>query len=178
MTSFFKDDFWSRTVLQIAHQEPTVRHALVALSALHEGLPRNDFNRQWMHPGLHQYNLALQGLREIPQDHEFLHVHLLCCLLFVSIEVSQSQRCSLRANKCIGNARQPCDRNTGLQIWKKADASCIGGCFGWPAIQTIINAFLRIEVIVRTSGFSIGGGKILARAVITETRMNRLKMSR
>ena len=75
-------------VPQIAHMEPSVRHALVALSDFHEQFalergPKPEEPRF----GLEQYNLAIRELLDSRARQASPLISLLCCLLFISIEV-------------------------------------------------------------------------------------------
>jgi len=87
MSAFFPNTFWRDQVPQIAHAEPSIRHALLAFASFHEhftlgGGSRNDHTRF----GLQQCNLAIKGLVQSSQGSPL--IALLCCLLFISIEVS------------------------------------------------------------------------------------------
>jgi len=91
--------FWRVLVLQICQREPAVRHAVLAVSSLHEGLmqgsvapfvkdsagPRHSF-------ALQQYNKAISCLLSQMNDPTSRPVGpLLTCVLFVCIEFMQSK---------------------------------------------------------------------------------------
>lgn len=85
LTSFFPDEFWGISILQVAQSEPSISHALVSFSAYHEaymnGVPGNKIPF-----ALKYYNLSIKELRD---SHRSLsHVHLVSCLVFICIEVS------------------------------------------------------------------------------------------
>lgn len=85
LTSFFPDEFWGISILQVAQSEPSISHALVSFSAYHEaymnGEPGNEIPFALRH-----YNLSIKELRD---SHRSLsHVHLVSCLVFICIEVS------------------------------------------------------------------------------------------
>ncbi|KAF4953222.1 hypothetical protein FGADI_6197 [Fusarium gaditjirri] len=86
LTSFFPDEFWGITILQVAQSEPSISHALLSFSAYHEaytnGVPGNNIPFALKH-----YNLSIQELRA---SHRSLsHVHLVSCLVFICIEILQ-----------------------------------------------------------------------------------------
>ncbi|KAH8883251.1 hypothetical protein GQ53DRAFT_798456 [Thozetella sp. PMI_491] len=89
--------FWGRVVQAAVHQEPAVRHAVLAISSLYEGLVAEQFGAYGstfyrINPNqfaLVQYNRSLSHLAAQSSDST---VVLLTCLLFVCIE-------SLRANR-------------------------------------------------------------------------------
>ena len=89
--SFFPSAFWGVLVPQIAHREPSIRHALVALSDFHEQfmLPSGS-NGERPYFGLRQYNLAIRELLDPRAPPKTPLVSLLCCLLFITIEVGCS----------------------------------------------------------------------------------------
>ncbi|KAK4123512.1 hypothetical protein N657DRAFT_633782 [Parathielavia appendiculata] len=89
--------FWRVLVLQVCQSEPAVRHAILAVSILHEGMvqagmtpyanvkDRNSF-------ALHQYNRAIACLLDQMRTVDARPlVPLLTCLLFVCIELMQSK---------------------------------------------------------------------------------------
>ena len=89
MNGFFPCDFWNELVPQIAHAEPSIRHALVALSGFHEQFMLQDSaDESYANFGLQQYNLAIKELLNSWTRGNPL-VALLCCVLFVAIEVCQ-----------------------------------------------------------------------------------------
>ena len=90
--SFFPSAFWGVLVPQIAHREPSIRHALIALSDFHEQfmLPSGS-NGERPYFGLRQYNLAIRELLDPCATQRTPLIYLLCCLLFVAIEVGCSR---------------------------------------------------------------------------------------
>ncbi|QGI70367.1 hypothetical protein CEK26_002700 [Fusarium fujikuroi] len=86
LTSFFPDEFWGISILQVAQSEPSISHALVSFSAYHEDyvnrVPGNNIPF-----ALKYYNLSIKELRD---SHRSLsHVHLVSCLVFICIEILQ-----------------------------------------------------------------------------------------
>ena len=89
ITSFAHDDFWSKLVLQVAHTEPSVRHAVFALSYFHERYRSgNRLIGSGSDFGLKQYNLAIRTLLGAPEGPNHLCARAICCVVFIIIEVS------------------------------------------------------------------------------------------
>ncbi|KAF5630104.1 hypothetical protein F52700_7462 [Fusarium sp. NRRL 52700] len=85
LTSFFPDEFWGISVLQIAQYEPSISHALVSFSAYHEAFT-NGIPGDKMPFALKHYNLSI---KELYASHSSLsHVHLVSCLVFICIEAN------------------------------------------------------------------------------------------
>ncbi|KAK2616598.1 hypothetical protein QQS21_000421 [Conoideocrella luteorostrata] len=93
LTSFFKDEFWTRQVLQVADSENCIRHSLIALASYHElymghtSLPTRKLN----HFALRHYNLsigAILGSKKTPSN---THTHLISCVMFICIEALQKR---------------------------------------------------------------------------------------
>ncbi|KAF5689859.1 Zn(2)-C6 fungal-type DNA-binding domain-containing protein [Fusarium denticulatum] len=85
LTSFFPDEFWGISVLQVAQYEPSISHALVSFSAYHEAFT-NGIPGDKIPFALKHYNLSI---KELHASHNSLsHVHLVSCLVFVCIEAS------------------------------------------------------------------------------------------
>jgi hypothetical protein len=95
LSGFFKTEFWDRLLLQAAHHEPSLRHAVIALGSLHERFEAGDTsvlrsNQDVVEGGfaLQQYNLAIRHLVspsiEVDQS---IDVCLTSCVLFTCFEV-------------------------------------------------------------------------------------------
>ncbi|KAJ4291675.1 hypothetical protein N0V90_009570 [Kalmusia sp. IMI 367209] len=99
----FGNEFWSCLVLQIGTREQCVKHAIVALGALHRSFtdeyvsPFPPLSPQQRHEqqswetstlAIASYTRALRGLNKhiLPTTYEGLHISLLCCVLFISFE--------------------------------------------------------------------------------------------
>lgn len=92
----FDAEFWRVIVLQISQNEPAVRHAVLAVSSLHEGLGAGFSDGALSHPqqsfALQQYNKAISRLLE--QMNNSLTkplASLLTCVMFVCIEYMQGK---------------------------------------------------------------------------------------
>ncbi|KAJ4371156.1 hypothetical protein N0V83_004372 [Neocucurbitaria cava] len=93
LASNFDREFWSHTVLQMAYSEPSVRHALIALSYLVKTMPGSLKHARSI-PGvdshttlLVHYNKAVRSLVErATQSSQSVEVGLITCLLFICIE--------------------------------------------------------------------------------------------
>lgn len=84
---FFGSVFWERLVLQTAHHEPAIRHAIVAIGSLHE--QKTVATDPEVIFALKQYNLAIKKLLA-PQSQtgeRGVDVCLISCILFTCFEV-------------------------------------------------------------------------------------------
>jgi hypothetical protein len=94
LASTFDNDFWSRTTLQMAFAEPSVRHALIALGYLHSTEPGSMSHARSRFAGqqesgilLHHYNESIRGLLDRMSEPSYTpEVGLVTCLLFVCME--------------------------------------------------------------------------------------------
>ncbi|KJK83207.1 hypothetical protein H634G_01336 [Metarhizium anisopliae BRIP 53293] len=85
--TFAPDDLWSSRVLQLAHSNTCIRHALVALSSYHERYWSHDMGGETRY-GLRQYNLAISELVKSGADRpSYLHIQLVSCTIFICIEI-------------------------------------------------------------------------------------------
>lgn len=87
LAGFFGSAFWERLVLQAAHHEPAIRHALTAIGSLHEQkVVGRDVEMTF---ALQQYNLAIRSLlsRLGLQEKRGRDVCLISCVLFTCFEV-------------------------------------------------------------------------------------------
>lgn len=128
LSKYSSTRFWSTLVSQVGQQEPAVRHALVCISSMYEGLgetshsllatPRERF-------AITQYNMSLNQLASAVTDENIV---LLVCLLFICIEM-------LRGNKT--TAIEHCRH--GINICNNMPT----GLLGW-AKQELQPMFLRL----------------------------------
>ncbi|KAF2714061.1 hypothetical protein K504DRAFT_479595 [Pleomassaria siparia CBS 279.74] len=93
----FDREFWSRIVLQMAHAEPAVRHAVIALGYLSKTEPgslrhaRSVSMVETRKPLLHHYNKAVRCLVDrMAQPSYSAEIGLVTCLLFICIEFLRS----------------------------------------------------------------------------------------
>ncbi|KAM0554831.1 hypothetical protein ACHAPJ_006564 [Fusarium lateritium] len=87
----FNSTFWSRLVLQLSHSEPSIRHAVSAISTIY-----HDIEESTRHPvgyvsanpnARKEWNLAIRSLSDRIQAYpDSALVPLVCCLLFTCIE--------------------------------------------------------------------------------------------
>jgi hypothetical protein len=97
--SFDNNEFWQRLLLQATHHEPAIRHAAVAVGALHERFENsldanltfklNEKKTQDVFV-LQQYSKAIKALL-VPQEvqgKQAADVPLMTCVLFIYFEVS------------------------------------------------------------------------------------------
>jgi len=95
LSGFFDSSFWDRLLLQATHCEPALRHAVLALSSLHERFELRDETIQ--HPlwkgseggfALQHYNDAIGALiKPSHESQQAVDVCLMSCMLFACFEV-------------------------------------------------------------------------------------------
>jgi hypothetical protein len=91
-TEFFDSELWSRTVLQISHHEPAIKHGILALSVMHEWYEGTQsmsaINSQSF--AFVQYMQAIKHSNQLLTAHQegkaSLEVVLIACLIFTSYE--------------------------------------------------------------------------------------------
>lgn len=90
LAGFFGSDFWERLVLQAAHHETAIRHAIVAIGSSHELLETQpgtkDMDRTF---ALEQYNFAIRDLLNptVRNRERSVELCLISCILFTCFEV-------------------------------------------------------------------------------------------
>ncbi|KAE8382306.1 hypothetical protein BDV26DRAFT_299697 [Aspergillus bertholletiae] len=98
LSGFFNSALWDKLVLQMSYAEPAVYHAAVALSAIHQdvemhGMPlpgqELELYNTWHRFTMEQAgrSFAILNGRHFSQDPRLREVMLLCCLLFVLMEL-------------------------------------------------------------------------------------------
>jgi hypothetical protein len=88
----FEPYFWDHIVLQLSQQYPTIRHSLVAFSAMYEDHEQQDKQPSFTNSehALRQYNKAVRSRLDYhSSDEQDMHVGLVSCLIFVWIELLQ-----------------------------------------------------------------------------------------
>lgn len=92
-SGFFNSDFWNRVILAAGNEEDCLRHALVAVSALHERFeagfpmrPKTACDNGYMF-ALAQYNKSIQKLNTgLSAGQCSPEVALMCCALYICFE--------------------------------------------------------------------------------------------
>ena len=133
ISGHFESDFWSRLVLQVSYTEPTVRHAVLALSSVYEvhefgqqGLdaPVYDSNGVLMNrDALGQYTKAVTILSQsLSQKQTSIQVALVNCLLFIWLEFLRNDfKTSLKHLKSGLKIIKDAQSQPGL--WSEIDSS-------------------------------------------------------
>lgn len=88
ITTFFPDELWSSIVLQLAHCETSIRHALFALASYHELFLHT--GRHELHEdsfALYQYNRAIEEILRSPKSPSSIHTSLISSIFLFCIEV-------------------------------------------------------------------------------------------
>jgi hypothetical protein len=98
LASDYDSNFWTALVLRFCHVEPSVRHAVLAVSSFHESLAcdHSNFYKELSEQqvfALKQYNRAISLLRRQMNSFDNCHpiVPLLLCVLFACIEFMQKK---------------------------------------------------------------------------------------
>lgn len=106
LSGYFASDFWECLIPLSTHHQPAIRHAVVALAALHERFENNDnsilsSNYDIAQGGfaLQQYNRAIGCLIKpvTGGGQQALDVSLVACILFACFEVCYPVLVHLRA---------------------------------------------------------------------------------
>ncbi|KAI0416123.1 hypothetical protein F5X98DRAFT_201127 [Xylaria grammica] len=89
VAGFFGSDFWERLVLQAAHNEPAVLHAIVAIGSRHELAMRQTAKADTVEIfALGQYNLAIKHLLDpsFGKQQQCVDIYLMLSILFACFE--------------------------------------------------------------------------------------------
>jgi hypothetical protein len=98
LSGYFESDFWDSVALRISYFEPSVRHAVLAMSSLYEGFeqagdfdPGHNGNTRQRQLALLQYNRSIRHTRQMlaKNDHRSPEIALISCVLFVCHELMQ-----------------------------------------------------------------------------------------
>lgn len=144
LSGFWVSDFWGCFILQAAHHQPAIRHAVLALGSLHERFEAGD--RSVVSPiwdkgeggfALQQYNQAIQQLiKPTSEGEQAIDVCLIACLLFACFEVkillslhqifgeegdgpSESSEDQIPADRSLDTARPPWIGPLPRQQWRE-----------------------------------------------------------
>ncbi|KAI9694268.1 MAG: hypothetical protein M1820_009071 [Bogoriella megaspora] len=92
MSGYFDGLFWNRTILQLGHSEPTIKHAIMAVSSMYEQFE----SKSGLNPllsteedrfTLTSYSKAIKSLSEkLGNDTQSVYVPLVACVLFICLE--------------------------------------------------------------------------------------------
>ena len=106
LSGFFGSEFWERLVPRTTYHHPAIKHAVLALSSLHERFELGDTsvfasNLDIAQGGfaLQQYNKAIQQLIGATSRQQ-LDICLISCVLFACFEVRNTGPCVELATFC------------------------------------------------------------------------------
>ncbi|KAE8355633.1 hypothetical protein BDV28DRAFT_155245 [Aspergillus coremiiformis] len=156
LAGFFSSVLWEKLVLQMSYAEPAVYHAAVALSAIHQDvemygmpLPGQELDNTWHKFTMEQAgrSYAILNERHFSQDPRLREVMLLCCLLFVLLELLRGRyddafqhlEGGLRILHELKAQRQ-------LVIWAPHES---------PVEECLVAAFAQLDI--QAANFKIGG---------------------
>lgn len=113
----FTDEIWSRLILQYAHGEPAIRHAIIALGSIHElyinGLDGyDDLIDQFATKHYQKSIQEICKLNEAPSDSRAINVALTTCVLFTGYESLRGHYLSAIAHANSGMKILAAYRNT------------------------------------------------------------------
>jgi len=91
LSGYMDAEFYNALMLQMSREQPAIRHAVIALGALHESVRIRDVIRGDLKTlSLHHYTKAIQELAKSSKDKtQSICVTLICCILFIWIETLQ-----------------------------------------------------------------------------------------
>ncbi|GFF40668.1 NAD(P)H-dependent FMN reductase C4B3.06c [Aspergillus udagawae] len=102
LSGFFDSDLWGYVLPQLSHSEAAIRHAVIALGALHQHL-HIVLSKDRCDPGrkiapqneqfiIQQYNSAIRHLvTQLSSANQVPHLTLIACCLFVCLEILSGQ---------------------------------------------------------------------------------------
>lgn len=99
LSEFLGDDYWERLLLQAAHHEPSILHAVLAIGSLHakieqenDPIMRSRGSRRIDDFALKNYSQAINDLIKplASEGRQAIDVCLLCSILFACLEVRSS----------------------------------------------------------------------------------------
>jgi hypothetical protein len=97
LSGYFQEPFWA-FVLQVSFDEPAVRHALVAISAVYEQecMPRQPGSSTALKElSLNYYNKAIRSMvKKMNETNRSIVVPVIGCLLFICLELLRNDICS------------------------------------------------------------------------------------
>ncbi|KAM0351794.1 hypothetical protein ACHAPU_002306 [Fusarium lateritium] len=96
--------FWSGVVLKMSTTEPAVRHAMLAISSLHESVELRFRNIRKIDTrfAFREYTKAIKSLRDWGQRNEPPVIPLLVCVLFICIEFLIDRDMAAQMHICQG----------------------------------------------------------------------------
>jgi len=93
LSADFSKDFWQRRVIQAANTEPSIRHAVIAIGAIHQDfISRHENYSHRQDPtiksfGFHHYTIAISHLHKLmATETQRLDITLMCCILFICFD--------------------------------------------------------------------------------------------
>lgn len=87
LSSPYRSDLWSKIILRLAQQSVPVRHAVFALSSMHEHYTRSDNSQQMLYDySIHNYNKAIRHIVRQLRPEQSFDVMLLTSVIFCALE--------------------------------------------------------------------------------------------
>ncbi|KAH8597821.1 hypothetical protein B0O99DRAFT_592375 [Bisporella sp. PMI_857] len=91
LSGYFDKEFYNHLLLQISRNQPAIRHAVIALGALHESVKQQEpANGTLKSLSLRHYMKAIRELAsDLADAQQRVSVTLICCVLFIWLETIQ-----------------------------------------------------------------------------------------
>jgi len=93
LSADFSKDFWQRRVVQASNTEPAIRHAVIAIGAIHQDFISRHENYSHSQDSsiksfaFHQYTVAISHLHKLmATETQRLDITLMCCILFICFD--------------------------------------------------------------------------------------------
>lgn len=111
LPSPFRSDLWSNVIMQAAQHHPAVRHAIFALSAMHEHYAAVQASQVQYDFSMHHYNKAIRQVLRTTEPSDSFDSLLLTSVMFCALEglkgeFDQSQQHALSGIRIIAMGRQ------------------------------------------------------------------------
>ncbi|KAL1968403.1 hypothetical protein VTN77DRAFT_1932 [Rasamsonia byssochlamydoides] len=141
---YFHDDFWCRLVPQASEVEPAIRHAAIALGALHrnfESLAVDEKLRDDAFP-LQQCNKAIALLRnQLGSGSRHMETTLITCILLISFAFLQGDAATATSHYHVGVRLLREWQQTGMLGSSRSGSSMA---------STLVKLFARMELYLST----------------------------
>lgn len=151
LSGYMDADFYNAMMLQMSRDQPAIRHAVIALGALHESVKTHDMLKSDLKTlSLRHYTKAIQELAKSSREKtQSVCVTLICCVLFIWIETLQKNH-ALRMQQL----------TAGLKILSEWQRTVVGsGSTSGQDIQFIRKQLVPIFTRMDLQGVSFEHGR-------------------
>ncbi|KAL1984203.1 hypothetical protein VTN96DRAFT_9424 [Rasamsonia emersonii] len=137
---YFHDDFWCRLVPQASEVDPAIRHAAIALGALHRNFESMAFDKTLRDDAfpLQQCNKAIALLRhQLASGNRRMETTLVTCILLISFAFLQGDAITANSHYHVGVRL--------LREWQQSGMLGSGSTY-----STLVKLFARMELYLST----------------------------